>query len=508
MRNKLLLLLAGLAVLMMVFSCSKDMPTDTESNNDYIMKHAVEPGQVNVLIGIEEKGATSSIAAVNGKVKHQYKHFPIVFASIPQDAVSTLTSKPGIKFVEENMIRRFNVQTLDWGVDRIDAEYVHDNSAYTGDGIDVAIIDSGGDQDHPDLTWAGGYNFYTADTTAWDDASGHGTHCAGIIGADDNAIGVVGVAPEADLWALRVGYSDPYLNYILEAADWCIDTHYDADPYNNIKVISMSYGGGYSYAEDVAMEDCYDEGILLVAAAGNGYGSAVDYPAALTSVMAISASTSSDDIADYSDYGNEIELIAPGSSIYSTYAGNTYATLSGTSMACPMVAGSAALAWEAHSGYTNVQIRTLLHNTAEDISLPATQQGYGLVDAENATLGTTNGDDYGGGGAGADTMHVNSISFSQQRWGWYYILYIYVNIHTEDHSTPVSNAYVDMTLYHHGGSNYYFSGYTNASGTVTFGISGASRGMSFTATVTDVTKDGWYYNSASNHETSDSYTIQ
>lgn len=497
MKNKLLLVLAGLSILLFaLFSCSKDMPTTNEPVDEYAKNQATEPGHVNVLIGYEGAKATDAITAVEGKVKHEYRNFSIVFASIPEDAISTLASKSGIRYVEKDIVRHYYTQTLDWGVDRIDAEYVHDSSSYTGDGVDVAIIDSGGDQDHPDLTWAGGYNFYGADTTDWDDDDGHGTHCAGIISADDNTIGVEGVAPEADVWALRVGASDPYLSLILEAADWCID--------NDIKVISMSYGGSYSSAEDDAMEDCYDAGILLVAAAGNSYGDSVGYPAALSTVMAISASNSSDGFAYYSSQGSEVELIAPGSSIYSTYPGGTYTTMSGTSMACPMVAGVAALAWEANSGYTNTQIRSLLQSTAEDIGLSSSQQGYGLVDAENATLGTTYGDDY----ENADTMHVNYISFSQQRTGRYYTLYIYVNIHDEACTNPVSSAYVNMTLYHHGGSNYYFSGYTNASGTVTFGITGASQGMTFTATVTDVTKDGWYYNSASNHETSDTYTIQ
>ncbi len=383
---------------------------------------------------------------------------------------------------------------------------MHANSTYTGAGIDVAILDSGGDKDHPDLTWAGGYAFIGKSPDDWDDKDGHGTHCAGIISADNNTIDVVGVAPGADIWALKVGRTDPYLSLIRETADWCIETHYDSDPDNDILIMSMSYGGGYSAAEDQAMQDCYDEGILLVAAAGNS-GGAVEYPAALSSVMAISASTSSDAFAWYSCYGSQIELIAPGSDIYSTYKAGGYTTLSGTSMSCPMVVGAAALAWEAHSSYSNTQVRNLLKNTAQDIGSSSDRQGSGLVDAEKATLGTTNGDNCGNGET-ADTVHVASIDFGQKKKGPSYDLYTYVTIHSEDHTTPVVDAYVAMTLHHHGGNDYNFGGYTDNEGTVKFTLTGASQGMTFTATITDASKEGWSYNESSNHETSDTYTIQ
>jgi subtilisin len=394
MRNKSLVILAAVAVLALLFlSCSNDKLVSSPEE-EYLTKAPSPPiDKAEVLIGINSTAAADAIMSAGGEILTRYEHFPVVYAWVPKTSLVLLEKNPGIAYVEPNIEYEHLVQTLDWGVDRIDAEYVADSSSYTGAGIDVAIIDSGGDQDHPDLTWAGGRNFYGYNINAWDDRYGHGTHVAGIISADNNTIGVVGVAPSADVWALRVGNSSLYLNAILSALSWCIDTQSDGDPDNDIKIISMSWGStSNSTSIASALQTCYNDGMLLVAAAGNTGTQTVLYPAALSYVMAISASTSSDLKASFSSYGSAIELIAPGAYIYSTYRYGGYATMSGTSMACPMVSGTAALAWEANPTYTNAQIRSLLQNTAEDIGLSSYYMGYGLVDAENATLGTTYGD--------------------------------------------------------------------------------------------------------------------
>ena len=178
---------------------------------------------------------------------------------------------------------------------------------------------------------------------------------------------------------------------IIAGIDWCIGTHNDADPNNNINIMSMSFGGAGSTTEEAALQIAFDEGILLIAAAGNNSGAVIN-PGAYSCVMAVAASTSTDAFAYYSNFGPEIEVISPGDRIYSTYKMGRYRTLSGTSMACPMAAGVAALAWAAHPTYSRDQIRTLLYNSAEDIGLTTFQQGGGLTDAENAAMGTTNGD--------------------------------------------------------------------------------------------------------------------
>jgi len=392
MRKALFLVLSSALFLFIAWGCSQDQ-TPTSSSPETAARPA-DPGFKDVLIGFTGEFPGNSIKAAGGSIKREYKNFPIVFASLPVGAIAGMKNNPNILYVEDNLTRTYVAQTLDWGVDRVDAEYVHGNSSYDGANIDVAVLDSGGDMDHPDLTWAGGHSVVSSDPDYWEDKNGHGTHCAGIISADDNTTGVVGVAPHCDIWAVQVSRTAMIsISDIIAGIDWIVSTHHDTDPDNDIRIVSMSFSGPASDAETTALTAAYNDDILLIAAAGNAGGS-VEYPAAHSFVMAVSASTSTDGIASYSNYGPEIELIAPGNSIYSTYKNGKYRTLSGTSMACPMVAGAAALAWSAHPGYTRDQIRDLLHNTAEDIGLSTYQQGYGLVDAENASLGTTNGDDY------------------------------------------------------------------------------------------------------------------
>jgi hypothetical protein len=220
------------------------------------------------------------------------------------------------------------------------------------------------------------------------DKQGHGTHCAGIVAAvKGNDIGVIGVAPEAYLYAVKVfddrgngRYSD-----VIEGLEWCID--------NEIQVISMSFGSAYT-AGDPKIEPwinaAYDAGILLVGAAGNA-GSGEDtviYPARYANVIAVAATNSNNNRASWSSTGPDIELAAPGVSIYSTYWDNTYATLSGTSMACPHVSGTAALVIASKS-LSNDEVRLRLQQTAEDLGTTGKDNlyGYGLVDAFEAAPG-------------------------------------------------------------------------------------------------------------------------
>ncbi|MCK4689900.1 MAG: S8 family serine peptidase, partial [Candidatus Marinimicrobia bacterium] len=281
-----------------------------------------------------------------------------------------------------------------WGVKRIGAGLVHD-SYNNGDRIKIAIIDTGIDEDHPDLddNIKGGINFVskpswrTPDPNKWDDDNGHGTHVAGIIAAEDNDSGVVGVAPGADLYALKVldRTGSGYVSDVVMAIQWATE--------NDIQVINMSLGGA---ATDLLWAACWlayeFDGLILVAAAGNG--GAVIYPAAYDSVIAVSATNSADELAWFSSTGSEVELAAPGVEIYSTLPtyectlsseyGYEYGVLSGTSMACPHVVGAAALVWAANPGWNNDQVRNQLTSTAKDIGLPSNEQGYGLVNCAAA----------------------------------------------------------------------------------------------------------------------------
>jgi len=283
-------------------------------------------------------------------------------------------------------------QTLPWGVDRIDADLAWGNS--TGAGVKVAILDTGIDQDHPDLVanLKGGCNFVAIrgkiDPDRWDDDNGHGTHVAGIVAAVDNEIGVIGVAPDAWLYGVKVlnKQGTGYVSDVILGIEWAIA--------NNMSVINMSLGTTSDVqALHDACDKAYASGIVLVAAAGNSGDTNPDddvlYPARYSSVIAVAATDSSDVRASWSSDGPEVELAAPGVSIYSTYKGGGFATLSGTSMAAPHVTGTVALILALNPTLSPDEVRKILQKTAHDL-LPSGRDnftGYGLVDAEEAVTG-------------------------------------------------------------------------------------------------------------------------
>jgi subtilisin len=309
-----------------------------------------------------------------------------VAGRFPEQAAERLAERPDVRYVEAEG-RYEAIETLPWGVDRVDADLAHADG-YTGGGGDIAILDTGIDADHPDLQANLGTGRAYVDSTSggepWDDDNGHGTHCAGIADAVDDTEGVRGVSTDATLHAVKVLASDGYGYYsdIAAGIEWVANQGYD--------VASLSLGGtSGSYTIRDACQYAVDSGVLVVAAAGNdGTADSVRYPAKYDTVVAVSATTSSDDLAYFSSYGPEVELAAPGYSIYSTVVGG-YGYKSGTSMACPHVAGAGGQLMAA--GLSNTEARETLRDTAEDVGLSENEQGYGLLDVGTAvgSLGST-----------------------------------------------------------------------------------------------------------------------
>ncbi len=289
------------------------------------------------------------------------------------------------------------IETLPWGVDRIDADLVWDQDqdgiqnemAAAGQGIKVALLDSGINLRHPDLrdNICGGYNAIDARKDPVD-TFGHGTHVAGIIAGIKNEIGVIGVAPEASLYAVKVlDINSGYVSDVIEGLQWCID--------NEMQVVNMSVG----LPEDIdvfheAIVAANEQGIVLVAASGNyGAGDTIIYPAKYAEVIAVGATDYYDQVPYWSSQGPEIEITAPGMEIYSTYLGVAYRDLIGTSMACPHVSGTAALVLAAGisdsngNGRVNDEVRERLLSTATDLGTSGwdTSSGAGLVNAVRAT---------------------------------------------------------------------------------------------------------------------------
>lgn len=283
-------------------------------------------------------------------------------------------------------------EVLPWGIDRIDADRVWDinsdlivdSGANIGSGIKVAILDSGIDIDHPDLSdnLAGGINIINF-RKSYNDDNGHGTHCAGIVAAVDNEIGVIGVAPGASLYGIKVldKRGSGFLSDVIDGLDWCIS--------NGMAVINISLGStGSNQTFHDAIIAVNDAGIVQVVAAGNEYGGPVNFPAAYSETIAVSAVDSSDNLASFSSVGPQVDVAGPGVDIFSTYKGNGYSTKDGTSMACPHVTGTVALILKNNSNLSPSAVKTALKNSAEDVGLLSEEQGAGLVDAAATELAT------------------------------------------------------------------------------------------------------------------------
>lgn len=276
--------------------------------------------------------------------------------------------------------------TLVWGVDRIDAEWVWGgaesavdvSSSASGEFVRVAVLDTGIDLNHPDLDVRGNINFVNPKKSGNDD-NGHGSHVAGIIAALDNQTGVIGVAPKAYLYAVKVldASGSGWLSDLVDGLQWCID--------NRMQLVNMSLGASSdNLTFHQAVTKTYNAGVSMVAAAGNSGTSGLSYPGRYAETIGVSATDQGDNLAYYSSYGPQVDLAAPGSGIYSTYKRGGYATLSGTSMATPHVTGAAALVLHRYGPMTPDQLRAHLKNTAENIGLSSDRMGAGLVDAQYA----------------------------------------------------------------------------------------------------------------------------
>ncbi len=287
------------------------------------------------------------------------------------------------------------------GIDRIDADLSVTAGIDDADrpriNADVAVMDTGIDKDHPDLNVAGGFN--CAKGRGVDDPLGHGTHIAGIVGALDDGQGVVGVAPGVRLWAVRVLDDDGRgtTKELLCGVDWVTSTRLDSDPDNDIDVANLSLGGeggddgqcGQADGDLLHQAICRSvaAGVTYVVAAGNDSADAAHYtPAAYDEVITVSALADSDGrpgglggppacrddaddtLANFSNHGPDIDVIAPGVCVLSTVpvdgkVSNTqrgYGVLTGTSFAAPHVAGAAALWLAGHAGAAPAQVRQAL----------------------------------------------------------------------------------------------------------------------------------------------------
>lgn len=328
------------------------------------------------------------------KAFRRARNFPAVLVDLNSSEIAELQSQvSGTTLVEDSSVQaaydkyslriegaafiKKSRQKPDWGYKFIRAGMA--TRIAKGQDVRVCIVDTGIDPTHPDLieNVAGGRNFTSNDPNAWYDDHGHGTHVAGTVAAVSNTVGVVGVAPKAKIYAMKVldGFGSGSVFSVADGVLECIKI--------GANVINMSLGGpkGGDGAYDpmaLAVQAAIDAGIEVVVAAGNNVGQDIaNYvPASYPGVIAVGAvqriGVNKVGLAYFSNIGlGAKDYVAPGWNIRSTWPGGNYSLLSGTSMAAPHVTGVIALK-------LNVNAPSL---KAKSLNLPMSKQGSGLVDA-------------------------------------------------------------------------------------------------------------------------------
>jgi len=328
------------------------------------------------IVVLRDGANSSSVAAEHSRahgaaIGHIYQNALRGYsAHLSEQAAARVAADPRVLWVQRDTEMRITAQTVPTGINRVDAELsptAHIDGVDQRVDVDVAVIDTGIDLNHPDLNvfTAGAKNCSTGKSA--NDGHGHGSHVSGTIGALDNTIGVVGVAPGARLWPIRVLNNSGSGS----TADVVCGIDYVTAHASEIEVASMSLGGagsddgncGNSNNDAMHRAICASvaAGVTYVVAAGNEADNAANHtPAAYDEVITVSALADfngtpggggastcradvDDTIADFSNFGSDVDLIAPGVCILSTWKGDGFNTISGTSMATPHVSGGAAL---------------------------------------------------------------------------------------------------------------------------------------------------------------------
>jgi subtilisin len=415
-----------------------------------------ERGRVNAAQVASELTQEKSVEEVSHVYQNALKGFA---GKIPQGKVEEVRSDPRVEFVAQDREVRASAQTLPNGVNRVEADVSPTAQAGNGSGAvdaDIAVIDSGIDKAHTDLNVAGGYNCTTKDKRKrknFSDGNGHGTHVAGTAAAKDDGAGVVGTAPGARLWGMKVlnTQGSGKTSWVICGIDKVTATKQDSDPSNDIQVANMSLGATAPFeiddgncgrnigdAEHVAVCNSVASGITYVVAAGNGGSDDIgdnfkfDLPASYNEVLTVTATADSNGqpggtwsrpagcnrdsveetvvvFSNFTTKGHSDEnhtIAAPGRCILSTWptkltplSGNPtgYNTISGTSMASPHVAGTAALciASSSTTGKCSGGPSDVISDLRSDAQAKTTQtSSYGF--AEDPRNITTTGSKYYG----------------------------------------------------------------------------------------------------------------
>ena len=383
------------------------------------------PGEVIVGFSTRIHAQESVISAYGGNVVDRIDALNCVLVKVKsgdeQAFMSSILEEPNVRYAEPNRIvkalyvpddPRYGEQ---WGPRRVNANDAWNIETGAKD-VKIAIVDSGVDYTHEDLSAnyvSGGYDWINGDNDPMDDY-GHGTHCAGIAAAVmDNGKGIAGIA-QVEIMAEKV------LDETGSGDVWDVSQGIEHASDQGADIISMSFGPEeypYPPSPEMLKSACnyaWEKGSLLIASAGNNNVPTVSWPGCFDTVTAVGAINEAGEKSSYSNYGDGVELAAPGDNILSTTLMDNYDYKSGTSMAAPHVTGVAALVWSMYPDLTNQKVRERLHL----VSTYYDWTEYGLVDAKNAL---------------EDYVQISSINVSEEE-----VAKVQISIGNSENITGVS----------------------------------------------------------------------
>jgi aqualysin 1 len=431
------MLFVAVAVSLALTACGPEEALDPATQQDALVarkfKRVDKPvgGQYLVTLSKDATAdvdamATSMARAHGGETLRVYRSALRGFAArLTEEQAMAMAKRSDVEMVEEDGI--VSIDTVqsnpDWGLDRMDSRSLILNNSYiynlTGAGVHAYILDTGIRQTHSEFTGriGAGYDAVTSGGTA-EDCHGHGTHVAGTVGGT-----TYGVAKGVILHPVRVlsctgGGS---LSGVIAGIDWVATNRISP------AVANMSLGGNASATLDAAVSNAVAAGVTMVVAAGNSNGDACNYsPARAADAITVGATTSTDARASYSNYGTCLDIFAPGSNITSAFYTSDTATasMSGTSMAAPHVAGAAAMFLEKNPWISSTQMADELRNQAASgvVSNPGTGSVNKLVNVgfNPVTFQTSSG--YFLRNAGGGGSSVDAVAASAARWERYHLV--------------------------------------------------------------------------------------
>ncbi|WP_301170563.1 S8 family peptidase [Brevibacillus nitrificans] len=340
----------------------------------------------------DQKTIDKMVASLDAKIKRDFDKFIIIKSRslTTKQLMKKLAEHPDSVFAEPNFLLLPNRTPNDpyyteyqWNLPLIGMEQSWDVSEGSSDVI-VAVVDTGVDMEHPEFEGklVEGYNVLDGSNKPQDD-NGHGTHVSGVIAAKtNNKDGIAGMTWKSKLMPIKAIGADGSGSAVDIAQGIYWATDHGAD------VINLSVG---NYTSSAALKEAckyaYDNNVVLVAASGNDASDQPSYPAAYDEVLSVAAVDHLKERADFSNFGDYVDVAAPGVDIPSTYIYSDYASLSGTSMACPHVAALAALVRSVHPDMKSHDVMELIRSSALDLGPPGHDQlyGFGMIDV-NRTL--------------------------------------------------------------------------------------------------------------------------